>query len=63
MNYEVLAIDGDSTMVLISGCSVKEAADTIIEASTNIYLKDRAFTLEPIAEGEIPVTKHSLLKK
>ena len=63
MNYELLAVKGDSTLVLVSGCSLKRAVDIMIEASTNVYLKDRSFTLEPVAEGAIPVTKHSLLKK
>lgn len=63
MNYEVLAIKGDSTIVLISGCSVERAADVILEASTNVFFKDRSFTLEPIAAGSIPVTAHTLLKK
>ena len=63
MNYEVLAKKGDSTIVLISGCSESAALTTVAEALTNDYLKGRTFSVEPIPAGTIPVTKHSLLKK
>lgn len=63
MNYEVLAKKGNSTIVLISGCSESAALKTVAKALTNDYFKDRTFSVEPIPAGTIPVTKHSLLKK
>tara|TARA_R110002012_G_C11325475_1_gene576363 strand:+ start:389 stop:580 length:192 start_codon:yes stop_codon:yes gene_type:complete len=63
MNYEVLAKKGDSTIVLISGCSESEALKTVAEALTNAHFKNRSFSVEPIPAGTIPVTAHTLLKK